>query len=275
VTSGSEVAITPSQQARERQLIAVLDRQEPIESLLALIYSLNPQPQPVPLQDTAIALDANVFLRLSAHAKSADIIDYLGSAHNAPLILPGQVIQEFWNNQFQAVDSVAAGLKKRFEQLKSDISLIDTAFGEYAERFEKLVEEFNDDYGYAYDEGTIRKTRALLEVLRQKAVVPYASRMLFSEIAAQRKKTKTPPGFRDVGDGDFYVWVDLLTGIQQARASGQSFSRVVLVSHDRKIDWMREGVAHPILISEVQALVGAPFEIWSIKRLADEIASVT
>lgn len=256
-------------------MIAVLDRQGPFEALSSLVYALQPQPQSILLQDTAIALDANVFLRLSSHPKSADITDYFASAHVAPLILPGQVIQEFWNNQLQAVDSIASGLRKKFEQLKSDVARVDTAFGGFAEEFGGLLDKFSGDYGYVYDEGTIRRTHALLEVIQRKAVVPYAPRLLFCDIAAQRKRTRTPPGFRDDGDGDFYVWVDLLAGLQQSKATGQDFARVALVSHDRKLDWTREGVAHPILMAEIRALFGVPFEIWSIQRLVEEVASLT
>jgi hypothetical protein len=40
-------------------------------------------------------------------------------------------------------------------------------------------------------------------------------------------------------------------------------------------DWSRAGVAHPLLVAEVQAFVGVPFEIWTIAKLAAEIAKVT
>jgi hypothetical protein len=88
-----------------------------------------------------------------------------------------------------------------------------------------------------------------------------------------RKKTKTPPGFRDDDDGDFFIWVDFLTGLLNARAAGESYGRVALVSLERKVDWSRAGMAHPILVAEVRALLNVPFEIWTIDRLAAEIAA--
>jgi hypothetical protein len=112
-------------------------------------------------------------------------------------------------------------------------------------------------------------------MLQKRASVPYAPRLRFREIAAQRKKTKTPPGFKDEGDGDFFIWVDLLTGLQQARLEGQEFERAVFISHDQKVDWSRAGIAHPILVAEVKALVDVPFEIWNIQKLAGEIARAT
>lgn len=94
-------------------------------------------------------------------------------------------------------------------------------------------------------------------------------------LATHRKRTKTPPGFKDDGDGDFFIWVDLLTGLQLARASSRQFSRAVLVSGDRKLDWSRNGIAHPILVAEVRALLNVPFEIWPTQKLADAVATAT
>ncbi|RVU18486.1 PIN-like domain-containing protein [Methylobacterium oryzihabitans] len=242
-------------------------------ALAHLIHAVHPQPNGVTLQETAIALDANVFLRLSLHPQSADIVDYLGSAHPAPLILPGQAIQEFWNNQLQAVDSVASSIKKTFQQLQSQVSKLDPSFGEFQRRFEELLDDFSGDFAYTYDEGTVRKTQSFLGMLQRTAMVPYVTRLCFVELAAHRKQTRTPPGFQDTGDGDFYIWADFLLGLQQARSAGRIFSRAVLVTEDSKKDWSRKGVAHPILCSEVNAVAGVPFEVWSLKNLADVIAS--
>ena len=82
----------------------------------------------------------------------------------------------------------------------------------------------------------------------------------------------TPPGFRDNGDGDFFIWVDLLTGLLEAQALGKEYRRVALVSLDKKVDWSRAGIAHPILVAEVRTLLNVPFEIWTIDRLSAEIA---
>jgi hypothetical protein len=228
----------------------------------------------IALQDTAIGLDANVFLRLAGHPKSVDIIDYLGSRHTAPLVLPGQAIQEFWNNQLQVVDTVAASLRRQFDTFKGSLGKVDKNFGSYVAQIDALLEQFSTEHGHVYDEGIVRKTLSLLDVLAKKASVTYAPRALFYEIGMLRKKTKTPPGFRDDGDGDFFIWVDLLTGLMEAQASGEKYERVALVSLDKKIDWSRAGMAHPILVAEVRTLLKVPFEIWTIDKLAAEIAAV-
>ena len=189
------------------------------------------------------------------------------------MILPGQAIQEFWNNQLQVVYTIAANLRKKFNELKDEIQKIDPTFGDYASQFGDLLDRFSTDYGYVYDEATVRRTLAFLEMLRSRATLPYARRLRFHEIAAHRKRTKTPPGFRDDGDGDFFIWVDFLTGLQFAQAEQRTFAKAVLVTDDRKIDWSRSGMAHPILVAEVKALVGVPFEIWNIEKLADEITN--
>ena len=236
VSSGTDGSEAIDHHAHQERLIGVLDRQAAFEPLGALVNALRPVPNGVALERTAIGLDANVFLRLSGHSKSADIIDYLSSAHSAPLILPGQAIQEFWNNQLQAVDTVTSGLRKKFDVLRADFEKVDRNFGDFASQIAELLDRFGIEHGHVYDEGTVRKTLALLEMLQRRASVPYAPRLRFQDIATQRKRTKTPPGFRDDGDGDFFIWVDLLTGLQHARLNGQEFARAVLVSHDQKID---------------------------------------
>jgi hypothetical protein len=147
-------------------------------------------------------------------------------------------------------------------------------FESYFEQIDALLDQFTAEHGHVYDEATIRRTLSLLEALKKKAAVSYAPRALFHEIGTYRKTTKTPPGFRDDGDGDYFIWVDLLTGLLDAQVRGEKYGRVVFVSLDKKVDWSRAGVAHPILVAEVRALLNVPFEIWTIDKLATEIAAV-
>lgn len=259
----------------EHELIELLNRQVKLDAISALIDSIRPPTSEIDLKDTAIGLDANAFLRINNNKKSEDIVDYLGTAHSAPLILPGQTIQEFWNNQLVVVDTIASALRGKIDALKAEITKLQDDFGDYAIRIEALIDEFNAQHGHVYDEATVRKTLALLEILQAKAKVPYAPRLALQEIALHRKRTKTPPGFKDGLDGDFFVWADFLTGLQQCRAEGAKFSRAVLVTLDKKPDWSRSGKAHPILVAEVRALLNIPFEIWTIDKLAEEVANAT
>lgn len=262
------------QAEQQRLLIGVLDRQVKCDSLSALVAAMKSEASSVALEETAIGIDANVFLRLAGHPKSVDIIDYLGSRHPAPLVLPGQAIQEFWNNQLQVVDTVAASLRKQFDGFKASLNKITKEFEEHVAEIEARLDQFGAEHGHVYDEATIRKTLTLLETLSKRALVTYAPRAIFQEIGVIRKTTKTPPGFRDGGDGDFFIWIDLLAGLLEAQVGGQRYGRVALVSLDKKVDWSRAGVAHPILVAEVRALLNVPFEIWTIDKLAAEISAV-
>jgi hypothetical protein len=249
------------------QLEAVLDRQVPIDSLEALFLAVDRRNKKSPeLEKVAIGIDSSVFLRLASHKHSADIVDYLDTKHLGPLILPGQAVQEFWNNQLAAVDTVAAGVKKKFDALKLDVAKVDPNFGDYAESMGSLLEQFSSDYGYVYDAATLRTTTFLLELLKKKAFLSYVPRMRFHEIALSRKRTKTPPGFKDDGDGDFFVWVEFLYGLLHAKDQGPEFDHAIILTHDQKIDWSRASVAHPVLAAEVQKLVGVPFDVWTIER---------
>jgi hypothetical protein len=260
------------EQPLDTELLDLLDRRASLDALGALRFALRPTPSGVKLSDTAIAFDANVFLRVGTERRNDDVIDYLRSTHKAPLIVPGQVIQEFWNNQFAAVKSMAGTGREHLARLKSEIDKFDTQFGEFAARFEQLLEEFSTEFGYLFDPATLSRTDAFLDVLVDRASVPFVERTLFYDVAKSRDSTKTPPGFRDPADGDFYVWADLLRGLQTARDAGASFGNVVLVSQDRKIDWSREGTPHPILAAEIRALTGVGFEIWTVEQLRTKVS---
>jgi hypothetical protein len=250
----------------------VLNRETNLIAISALESALEPganidEDQNI-LERTVIAFDTNVFLRLSSHQKSADVIDFLRTSFSGKLLLPGQVIQEFWNNQLNAVETLAASIKKHSENLKKEVEKIDSNYGEFAARFQNLINEFQASYGYIYDDGTLRRIKLIVALLAEKALVPYCRRDKLSSIASIRKSTKTPPGFKDESDGDFFVWADLLLGVATLAREGFSPLRVVLVTNDSKVDWSRHGVPHPILSAEMKALCGATFQIWSLDELA-------
>jgi len=217
---------------------------------------------------TVIAFDTNVFLKLNKHPRSADIIDFLRASFPGRLLLPGQVVQEFWNNQLNAVETLATSIRKHSENLKKEIEKVDSDYGEFAIRFQDLLDEFQTSYGYIYDDGTLRNIKLVVTLLSEKALVPYCRRTDLSPLAAIRRSTKTPPGFKDNLDGDFFVWADLLLGVATLQQEGFMPTRVALVTNDAKVDWSRNGIPHPILSAEMMALCGATFQIWSLDDLA-------
>ena len=268
VGSGTMIDVPVGPEAALARVSQVLSRSTSVDALAALSRAIQFNLPPAPLEDTIIALDANVILRLSGHARSADIVDYLRTDFPGRLILPGQVIQEFWNNQFMAVLTKSAEIKKKFNELKGLVGDIDNRFESFSEKFDDLLNDFNDSFGYVFDEQTVGKTKLLIELLEEKALVPFVPRTDFANTALARRRTKTPPGFKDDLDGDFYVWSDLLFGLAQLRSEMPDIKRVILVTLEKKIDWSRDGVPHPILSSEITAICGATFETVTIDTLA-------
>jgi hypothetical protein len=256
------------------RLEAVLDRRTPINSLDALYNAVDRRNSiPIDLENAAIGIDSSVFLRLGGHKKRADIVDYLDTKHLGPLVLPGQAIQEFWNNQLAVVETVAGGLKKKFEALKQDATKLEPGFDEFAKKMNTLLDDFSSEYGYAYDASTLRSTSTILELLQRKAILSYVPRSRFHNIALNRKRTKTPPGFEDPADGDFFIWAEFLYGLLRAKDIGKQFSHVIFLTNDVKPDWSRANVAHPILTAEIQQLVGVPFDVLTIDQLVKKITS--
>lgn len=250
------------------RVCALLDRGTNIAALQSLSRAMRYEPANAPLSETVIAFDANVFLRLSGHAKCEDIVDYLRTSFEGRLILPGQVIQEFWNNQYSVVATVSASVKRKFDELESAISNLDERFEDFSSRFSTLLQEFNSSFGYVFDDNATRKSRLVVDLLQEKASVPFVPRTSLVETAMARKRSRTPPGFKDDLDGDFYVWADLLLGLAEFNEQGTVIGRVTLVTLDKKVDWSREGVPHPILAAEIKAVCGADFETVTVETSA-------
>ena len=55
--------------------------------------------------------------------------------------------------------------------------------------------------------------------------------------------------------------------------AGATPSKLILVTNDGKIDWCREGEAHPVLCAEAKALLGVDFEIWTLDKFAVSVAN--
>lgn len=259
---------------REDKIYRVLNRQAGLNSLEALSSAYRAETIVVAPESTAFVFDSSVFLRMSRYD---DVVDYFGLRHSGALVLPGQSIKEFWNNHLNTSDTIATSIKKKFDALAAEIEKIDPSFIDFGSKFTNLIEEFRSDYGYVYDPATLRRTQALFEMLQSKATIGYISRDRFAALAAHRKSTKTPPGFKDPAgnDGDYFVWLDMLDGLLRTRYLGSLYTNVVLVTEDKKLDWSRETIAHPILASEVEAVCGASFQIWNLARLAREVATYT
>lgn len=271
MASGTNSNLQARYEADEETVFRVLNREDPIAALDALVSALDLPDEEWPVSSTAIAIDTNVFLRMASHKNGEDMIDYLVSEHESPVILPGQAITEFWNNQLAAVETVAKGLENDFDKFKKGVQAINDEFATFSDAIIEILEEFRNKHGHVYDAGSVHRTRNLLDALRQRAIVPFVNRTRFQTLADHRRRTKTPPGFEDARDGDFFVWADFLLGLKIANSDGVKYEKVAFITNERKKDWMRYDVAHPILTAEAMAVSGVSFAIWSLDKLAERI----
>lgn len=262
--------------ALDRQLFMILSRNQSIPALDSLINALGTAELPESLSGCTIALDSSVFLRLASDEKSADAIDYLNTQHSSGIVLPGQSVQEFWNNRYNVVPSLAKSLKSSFDSFYNKIEELDSDFSAYKERFDNLILEFEYEHGHVFDEQTISKTFRMLDGLKSRALVPYVNREMFQKLAANRQSTKTPPGFRDKqgNDGDFFVWLDTLRGVQLISKKARP-TRLVFVTNDKKDDWSRDGMPHPVLAAELRAVCGLKLCILDLKKFLTLVERTT
>ena len=254
-------------------ILNVLSRRTQIDALSALRSALQVQQSSLPLKATAIAFDTTVFMRIAKHERYDLLADYLVGQHIAPLILPGQAIQEFWNNQHDAVTTLAQPIRSALSNLQSAVSKAGLEMEGSTGAISEAVERFEIQYGHMYDQAAVSKVLSMLDLLSTRAHVPFAPRDAFIELARHRKLTKTPPGFKDAGDGDFFIWVDFLFGLITEKSAGKIFTRALLVTNDTKKDWCRKDAAHPVLVAEAMSLLQVPFEIWDLQKFVNAVAA--
>jgi PIN like domain len=251
-----------------RRVWRVLNRMDSVESLRELRNGLEPSLRPSLEEDASIAFgfDTNAIFRLGLGPRGPDAIDYLRSKHGAPVIVPGQVIQEVWNNLLAAVEPQARKLRKKFDELNTEMESIDQTLGSPGEAVRESIEELIRVHGDWIDPASQETFGRSLEVLINVGETSYVPRSEFAELARVRKETKTPPGFQDAPGnyGDFYLWADFLYGIAKTKPS--SYDAIVLVTNDLKSDWSRHGVEHPLLVAEAGAVAAVPFRLWKLEE---------
>lgn len=263
------------------RLEQTLDRRVSVDAISSLRRSVSDRSESQPeFSKTAIGFDSSVFLRLAKqHPRNADILDYLPQ-HSRPLILPGQSIQEFWNNHLNVIDPLGKKLRSQFERFSEEARKVDHRFGRFEAQItgaisdmEVMLGELEAEYGNIYDGDTKARVESVIETMERLAYCAFVPRIRFSEICRLRNQTRTPPGFRDSGDGDFFIWADFLFGllISEEAEDYQEFERIAFVTVDKKIDWSARGIPHPILSAEVKALFGCPFVIWDLEFFAKEV----
>lgn len=254
-----------------RRLKSILSRAESIDTLSSLLSLLRDESVSTRLDRTAFGIDANSLLRLHSHKARDEILDYWSSKLEAPLIIPGQVLQEYWNNEISVIKTISVDLKDKFNALKGVLEKVTEMDAGFQDSADEIVERFSNSYGFLLDERAAEKAKTVIESLSKSAAVSYVPRLEFNAIGRIRHEEKAPPGFKDKSIGDFFVWADFLLGLQQSKKF-KPFERVVFVTQDKKKDWSRGGAAHPVLTAEIEALFGTSFELWDLDFLGSEIA---
>ncbi len=272
--SGTEKEVDFSEKALAR-LEKTFDRQWPLKSLDALYDCLAKRLDvSVPLGEVALGFDTNVFLTVNNNPDRSDILDYLAK-HPGPIVIPGQAVQEFWNNAYNGITTFDKVIKQRFDSLERELLKAGVEFSEFKDGFDKLLEDFKKKFGYVYDQSTKHKIEGSVDIFRNVAITEYVPRGRFRNIAADRKITKTPPGFKDAGNGDFYIWADFLYSLLLHRSVDKPFNRIAFITDDVKADWSIRGTPHPILRAEVTSLLGVDLEIWTLDEFARLVRAVT
>ena len=249
---------------------SLLDREVSLAAVDSLSQALRGSPVTSSLDRMAFIFDSSVFLRLAQYRRSADVLDYL-ARHPAPLVLPGQAIQEFWNNRMSVIESVASKLKKSFDELTRIGTQLGPEFATFGTRLDELLASFVVEYGDVWDPDIREKVSRMLDILAGCAHTEFVPRSRFKQIADDRHLTKTPPGFNDAGHGDFFVWVDSLFSLLNCIDTGGTFECVTLLTNDEKSDWTSSRAAHPLLAAEIRALFDCPLLVWNLKTFTDRV----
>jgi len=263
-----------------RTLRSGLSRSAPIDVIEGLRGALRQADHsPYMIPEVALVLDTNAVFDIVKLDQSDKVIDYLTTKHAGPIILPGQVFTEYWNNRVNRIDSPIEPVLRALAQLDSAITKFgEMDFGPYRARFEEAVHDFRASHVAVLDPGHARKVDGALEAISAVAKVVHVPRDEFWTIGRARKSDKTPPGFRDGSDeyGDFFVWAEALFALmveQEARAGRAPLTRAAFVTNDTKKDWSVRGSLHPVLRAEAKLLAGVEMDTWSVETLDGFISS--
>lgn len=262
------------------QQVIFREQAVPIGSLLYAAIGTSTSRDYANLTSCAVCLDTNLLIKVLANAKRDQFIDYFQGRHEGPLIVSAQTLQEFWKNYHNALETVSRDIEGKLSALTQSLTALDGVFDEYKKRIVSVIDDFKQENEHVFSKDMERYVLNFLNVLLEKGLEAQAPRRAFFAAAAQRRASKTPPGFKDkeYAEGDLFVWLDFLYGMliacDDVRYAGK-ISKAIFVTEDRKIDWVKGREAHPVLAAEVEALVGIPLEIWSLSELFSALSDST
>lgn len=231
-------------------------------------------------QVLAIGLDTNVLKRLRHDAIWAERMALALQLQSVALIIPGQVVNEYWNNHRVFAGEDWASFGNDFKRLagKLDGISLRRQGDAIVEEIQILISGMSDELDSERSPDYLEKSRALMEVLLAASIKPMASRLRFSELASARSLSRTPPGFADeksksASHGDFYVWIDYLLGVILLDSPSDR-PHCIWVTDDSKPDWKTGTDGHPALLEEFQYVTGHSLSIISSKDFRQQVEDV-
>lgn len=193
-----------------------------------------------------------------------------------PIVLPGQAVQEYWNNHRTFSNEDSNRLRKDIEKLQQGLLDVGAASAsEHVATIEEALKGLDDDLQEVRDARAFlrRSTDAMDELLRFGRVV-FAPRLTFGPLAELRLASKVAPGFDDAkmkaaALGDFFVWADFLLGCMLLRRplTPRTGSFGLLVTDEKKIDWRTGELAHPVLSAEYKAACGLELGVTTVNEM--------
>lgn len=254
-----------------RELESLVARQQPLSAFRHISDNFKAAGKKKPkLVQSAVCLDTCVLIHLFKHKEVNTILDYFSTVHKGMLVISAQSLQEFWNNHVFAIETVAGGISKKFNELEKEIGKVDAGWSNFSGELESLLGRLRQEFGHLHDPKTRTRLSQFVEQLAARAVISEVPRDRFFGYAEQRKRLKTPPGFEDLGHGDFYIWLDFLYSIR-TRTNTTEVRAAIMVTDDRKKDWSRGSVPHPVLSAEMESYTGLSFETLDLDLLWERI----
>lgn len=233
----------------------VLDALSPLQDALAG-KSKYKDPRP----PFAIGFDTNALFRVALGHTGTEVIDYLRVKHNGPVVIPGQTLQEVWNNELVGLRPQAKNLSEKLDELLTMSKKNEYELGDTGHAVTSAITALMDEHGKVFDGSAHNPFLNLLDVLTDVGTPAFVPRHEFAKLGHVRHSSKTPPGYQDSSLGDFFVWCDFLYGV---RLATEPYNTVVFVTDDRKKDWSRRGIPHPLLSAEVSSLVKKHLFLWT------------
>lgn len=208
-----------------------------------------------------------------------DIVDYLEALHKGPMVISPQSLVEFWNNYYGNTFEEVEKVKKAFSNLENAVKKIDSSYDELSVGINELIGKFKDNYGYVIDDNMRSKISSLLNKIHGSFISESLPRQLLDPIATMRKMHNFPPGFKDSGNGDFYIWADILYCVKLLEVLNDNSpdnsinAPILFITNDVKIDWSSDGIIHPALSSELSYVSSKKIQPVTVAQFFDIMKS--